>query len=63
MARPELLHWFLPQRHRKRGGRWGCRCGGQTHLLQHERLLLLEQGLQLGRRQDLLHLLRGEHLR
>lgn len=32
-------------------------------LLQHERLLLLEQGLQLGRRQDLLHLLRGEHLR
>ena len=35
---------------------------GQTHLLDHERLLLLEQGLQLGGRQDLLHLLGGEHL-
>ena len=32
------------------------------YLLQHECLLLLEQGLQLGRRQDLLHLLRGDHL-
>lgn len=36
---------------------------GQTHLLQHERLLLLEQGLQLWGRQDLLHLLGGKHLR
>lgn len=36
---------------------------GQTHLLEHECLLLLEQGLQLWGRQDLLHLLGGKHLR
>lgn len=30
---------------------------GQTHLLDHECLLLLEQGLQLGGDRDLLHLL------
>lgn len=37
-----------------------CVC---AYLLEHESLLLLQQGLQLRRRQDLLHLLRSDHLR
>lgn len=32
------------------------------YLLEHQCLLLLQQGLELGRRQDLLHLLRSDHL-
>lgn len=35
----------------------------QRYLLQHYRLLLLQEGLELGRREDLLHLLRRDHLR
>lgn len=35
----------------------------QRYLLQHYRLLLLQERLELGRRQDLLHLLRRDHLR
>lgn len=35
----------------------------QPYLLQHYRLLLLQEGLELGRGEDLLHLLRGDHLR
>lgn len=33
------------------------------YLLQHYRLLLLQEGLELGRGQDLLHLLWRDHLR
>lgn len=35
----------------------------QRYLLQHYRLLLLQERLELGRREDLLHLLRRDHLR
>lgn len=35
----------------------------QPYLLQHYRLLLLQEGLELGWGEDLLHLLRGDHLR
>lgn len=35
----------------------------QPYLLQHYRLLLLQEGLELGGGEDLLHLLRGDHLR
>lgn len=35
----------------------------QPYLLQHYRLLLLQEGLKLGGGEDLLHLLWGDHLR
>lgn len=35
----------------------------QRYLLQHYGLLLLQEGLELGRGEDLLHLLRRDHLR